>query len=80
MNYQSVDALLKGYSRGVFKNENETCQVISYYEGNNRKFKIYFVDPDSKESATRFAISTTSENKVLKVIKENNFLLQKAYN
>jgi hypothetical protein len=71
---KTLNDLLRGKSYGVFKNTNgEYCQVSRYYEKNNEKFKIIF--SKGYEIAKRYAINTSSEKKVLKLIQDENFEL-----
>ena len=67
--YKTLSQALKCKSYGVFVNtDGEYCTVGSYYIGNKRKFQIIFSKPGNNETATRFAINTTSEKKVLKLL------------
>ena len=68
--------LLKGKNSGVFKNNNgEYCQIIRYYVGNNKKFQIIF-SKSLTDIAKRNAIITTSEKRVLNLIKKEEFILE----
>lgn len=74
--YKTLSQALKCKSYGVFVNtDGEYCMVSSYYVGNRIKFKIIFSKPGNNETATRFAINSTSEKKVLKVLNSENFVL-----
>lgn len=71
-----LDNLLKGNNSGVFKNNNgEYCQIIRYYVGNNKKFQIIF-SKSLTDIAKRNAIITTSEKRVLNLIKKEEFILE----
>lgn len=71
-----LDNLLKGNNSGVFKNSNgEYCQIIKYYVGNNKKFQIIF-SKSLTDIAKRNAIITTSEKRVLNLIKKEDFILE----
>lgn len=72
---ESLGIILKGRSFGIFKNnKNEYCQISSWYQKNTRKFQVIF-RKDCQEIASRFAINTTSEKKILKLIKDEGFIL-----
>lgn len=74
--YQTLGEALKAKSYGVFVNtDGEYCTVSSYYIGNKRKFQIIFSKLGNNETATRFAINSTSEKKVLKVLNSEKFVL-----
>ena len=73
---ETLGILLKEKSSGIFKNINgEYCRISSYYIRNNQKFQVIF-SKDWDDIATRGAINTTSEKKILKLIKEEGFLLE----
>ena len=73
---ETLGILLKGKNSGIFKNANgEYCQISRYYIGNNQKFKIIF-SKGLGDIAMRGAINTTSEKKVLKLIKDEGFVLE----
>lgn len=73
---ETLGILLKGKNSGIFKNTNgEYCQIRRYYIGNNQKFQIIF-SKGLGDIAKRGAINTTSEKKILKLIKEEGFLLE----
>jgi hypothetical protein len=72
---ETLGIILKGKNSGVFKNDNgEYCQISRYYIGNNHKFQIIF-SKGLGDIAMRGAINTTSEKKVLKLIKDEKFVL-----
>lgn len=74
---ETLGILLKGKNIGIFKNTNgEYCQISRYYIGNNQKFQVIFSKGGLGDIATRGAINTTSEKKILKLIKEEGFLLE----
>jgi len=73
---ETLGILLKGKNSGLFKNTNgEYCQIFRYYIGNNQKFQVIF-SKELGDLATRGAINTTSEKKVLKLIKDEGFVLE----
>ena len=73
---ETLGIILKGKTSGIFKNDNgEYCQISRYYIGNNQKFQIIF-SKGYNDIAIRPAINTTSEKKVLKLIKDENFALE----
>ena len=73
---ETLGILLKGKNSGIFKNTNgEYCQISRYYIGNNQKFQVIF-SKGFGDIAMRDAINTTSEKKILKLIKEEGFLLE----
>ncbi len=73
---ETLEILLKGKNRGIFKNINgEYCQISRYYIRNNQQFTVIF-SKGLFDIATRGAINTTSEKKILKLIKEEGFSLE----
>ena len=73
---ETLGILLKGKNSGIFKNTNgEYCQISRYYIGNNQKFQVIF-SKGMSDIATRGAINTTSERKILKLVKEEGFVLE----
>ena len=73
---ETLGILLKGKNSGIFKNTNgEYCQISRYYIGNSQKFQVIF-SKGLGDIATRGAIDTTSEKKILKLIKEEGFSLE----
>ena len=73
---KTLGILLKGKNSGVFKNANgEYCRISRYDIGNNPKIQVIF-SKGVFDIATRNAINTTSEKKVLKLIEEEGFLLE----
>jgi hypothetical protein len=64
---------LKGKSYGVFQNNNgEYCRISTYYIRNKKYISVYFNENDYV-LASRNAIRTTSEKKVLKLLEIENF-------
>jgi hypothetical protein len=73
--YKTLSQALKCKSYGVFVNtDGEYCTVGSYYIGNKRKFQIIF-SKGLNDIATKPAINTTSEKRVLKFLSSENFAL-----
>lgn len=73
---ETLGILLNGKNSGLFKNTNgEYCQISRYYIGNNQKFQVIF-SKGLGDIAMRGAINTSSEKKILKLIKEEGFLLE----
>lgn len=73
---ETLGILLKGKNYGIFKNaKGEYCQISRYYIGNKQNFQIIF-SKGIGDIAAREAISTTSEKKVLKLIKDERFVLE----
>jgi hypothetical protein len=74
--YKSLGEALKCKNYGVFVNsDGEYCTVGSYYIKNNNKFEIIFSKGLNGGIATRPAIKSTSEKKILKVLNYENFIL-----
>ena len=73
---KALNEILNGRNKGLFRNTNgEYCRISKYYTGgNNENFQIIF-SKDVFDIATRPAINTTSEKKVLELIKEEGFVL-----
>lgn len=74
---ESLSIVLKGKLSGVFKNdEGEYCTVLRGYDRNKQKFQIIFSkNIGGSEMATRPAINSTSEKRILKFIKDEGFKL-----
>lgn len=73
--YQTLGLALRSLSHGKFVSPTgEHCQISTYYERNTKKIKVYFEQPDGK--VTRYAISTTSDKKVLDLLNNGNFINQ----
>ena len=73
--YKTLSQALKCKSYGVFVNtDGEYCTVGSYYIGNKRKFQIIF-SKGLNDIATKPAINSTSEKRVLKFLNSENFVL-----
>ncbi len=77
MENKTLYQLLKGKTYGLFVNDkDEHCYVGSYYTGNKRKFQIIFSKGlGGNDIATKPAINTTSEKRVLKFLSSENFVL-----
>ena len=74
--YKTLSQALKCKSYGVFVNaDGEYCTVGSYYIKNDKKFEIIFSKGLNGGLATRPAIKSTSEKKILKVLNSENFIL-----
>lgn len=72
---KTLDMILRGRSFGVFKNrEGEFCRISRYYIKNTCRYQVTFQE-NVGDLATRYAINTTSEKKVLKLIEEEGFEL-----
>lgn len=72
---ETLGIILKSKNYGLFKNrEGEYCQISRYYIRNTQKFQVIF-SKDFNEIAKRNAITTTSEKRVLKLIKDEGFEL-----
>ncbi len=73
---ETLGTILKGKNYGVFKNDKgEYCQVSRFYVRNNQKFQVIFSKSFS-DLATRNAINSTSEKRILKLLKTENFVLE----
>lgn len=73
---KTLDTLLNGRNYGIFKNANgEYCRIRRYDLGSNPKIQVIFAK-GVFDIATRNAINTTSEKKVLKLIEEEGFALE----
>lgn len=72
---ETLGKILGGKNYGLFKNEiGEYCQISRCYLNNVQRIKVVF-SKDMNTIATRYAINTTSEKKVLKLIKDEGFVL-----
>ena len=72
---KTLGMILGGRNFGVFKNrEGEFCRISRYYVKNTCKYQVIF-QKDVGDLATRYAINTSSEKKVLKLIEEEGFQL-----
>lgn len=72
---KTLGMILGGKSFGVFKNrEGEFCRISRYYIKNTCRYQVIF-QKNVGDLATRYAINTASENKVLKLIGEEGFEL-----
>jgi hypothetical protein len=77
MENKTLGQVLECKSYGVFVNDKgEYCTVSSYYIRNNKRIQVTFTKGIGTV-ATRPAITTTSEKKVLKLLTSENFVLEK---
>ena len=75
-NFSSLDGALKCKSYGVFVNENgEHCTVSVWYVKSKKHIQVCFTSLSLNEQAKRFAINTSSEKKVVKILNDENFQL-----
>jgi hypothetical protein len=73
-NYTSIGQALKTRNFGTFINTNgEYCTVSRFYVKNTLKFQVVF--SKGFETATRPAINSVSENKILKLLNTEKFIL-----
>jgi len=73
--YKTLGQALKGRTYGVFTNDKyEHCNVSYYYVGGKKKFQIIF-SKGLNDIATKPAINSTSEKRVLKFLNSENFVL-----
>jgi hypothetical protein len=71
----TLGQLLRGKSSGKFVNNNgKYCTVLRYYIGNKQKFQVIFSE-NLYSLATRAAINSTSEKKIIKLLTTENFML-----
>jgi len=71
----TLGQLLQGKSFGTFINTNgEHCVVSRYYIGNKLKFQVIFRE-NLHSLATRPAINSTSEKRIVKLLTSENFKL-----
>lgn len=74
-NYTSVGQALKTRNFGTFINTNgEYCVVSRFYIKNNLKYQVVF-GKDLNEIATRPAINSVSEKKILNLLNSEGFKL-----
>ena len=74
-NYQTLSEALKCKNFGIFVNSNgEYCNVSRYYIKNSLRIQVIF-NKDYTEMATRPAIDSTSEKRILKLLNSENFKL-----
>lgn len=72
---ETLGKILGGKNYGLFRNSaGEYCQISRWYERNTLRIKVVF-SKDMNTLATRYAINTISEKKVLKLIKDEGFVL-----
>jgi hypothetical protein len=67
--YTSIGDALRGHTYALFQKGNEYCRVSYYYVCNRKKYQVVF-SKESFETATRNALCTNSEKKVLKILNE----------
>jgi hypothetical protein len=71
----TLGQLLKGKSSGTFINTNgEYCCVLKYYVSNKLKFQVIFSE-NLHSLATRPAINSTTEKRIVKLLTTENFKL-----
>lgn len=74
-NYQTLSEALKCKNFGVFVNSNdEYCNVNRYYINNTLRYQVIF-NKNFTDIATRPAINSTSEKRILKLLNSENFKL-----
>jgi hypothetical protein len=74
---QTLGVILQGRNEGVFVNDKgEFINVVRFYQKNTLKFQVIF-SKGLGDVATRPAINTVSEKRVLKLINTENFQLVK---
>ena len=71
----TLGKLLQGKSFGKFVNtDGEHCVVSRYYTGNKLKFQVIFSE-NLYSLATRPAINSVSEKRIVKLLTTENFKL-----
>jgi len=71
---RTLGMLLKAKSFGTFKNQNdEYCRVSTWYDRNTKKIQVVFCKDG--EIASRFAILSTSEKKIVNLLINEGFEL-----
>jgi len=76
---KTLGQLMKSRSHAVFTNDKgEFINVGRYYQKNTLKFMVIF-SKGLGDIATRLAIHTTSEKRVLKLINEEGFKFVQNY-
>jgi len=74
-NNKTLGQLLMAKSFGNFVNDKgEYCRVSRYYIKNTEKFQVVF-SKGMNEVATRPAINSTSEKRIVKLLTTENFKL-----
>jgi hypothetical protein len=74
---KTLGVILQGRNEGVFVNDKgEFINVVRFYQKNTLKFQVIF-SKGLGYVATRPAINTVSEKRVLKLINDENFQLVK---
>lgn len=77
MKNETLGTILKCKSFGTFKNDNnEYCRVSTWYERNTKKIQIIFAKEG--EIAQKYAVSTTSEKKCIKILVDGGYKLENA--
>jgi hypothetical protein len=77
MENKTLGQVLECKSCGVFVNDKgEYCTVSTYYIKNTKRIQVVF-SKGIGNPATRNAITTTSDKKVLKLLSSENFILDK---
>ena len=72
---QTLGTILQGRNEGVFVNDKgEFINVMRFYQKNKLKFQVIF-SKGLGDVATRPAINTVSEKRVLKLINDENYQL-----
>ena len=74
-NYNTLAEALKAKNNGLFINSNgEYCNVSRFYIKNTLRFQVTF-NNNFTDIATRPAINSTSEKRILKLLNSENFKL-----
>lgn len=74
-NYNTLAEALKAKNNGLFVNSNgEYCNVSRFYIKNTLRFQVTF-NKNFTDIATRPAINSTSEKRILKLLNSENFKL-----
>jgi hypothetical protein len=75
INYETLgQALSRSNGNAVFKNDKgEYCRVSRYYIKNTEHFQVIF-SKSVYDTATRFAINSISEKKILKFLNSEKFV------
>ena len=74
-NYNTLTEALKSKNNGLFVNSNgEYCNVSRFYINNTLRFQVIF-NKNFTDIATRLAINSTSEKRILKLLNSENFKL-----
>lgn len=77
--YETLSQALKGKSSGVFKSQatGEYVTISTWYERSTKRIQAIFKKNigDITVGATRYAINTISEKKIVNMLNENKFEL-----